>query len=59
MIVDDFDVDRACVRPSKADPVLIVDPDRMLARPIAFEGFESISGWAYATCLDDLRCLDV
>jgi hypothetical protein len=44
VIVDDFDVDRASVRPTKADPVLSVDSDRMLACAIPFESFEPISG---------------
>ena len=37
MVIDDFDVLRSDLVPHEADPVLIVDPDRMLARAISFQ----------------------
>jgi hypothetical protein len=40
MVIDNFDVRRVSVRPDKADAVLIVDPDAMLAGAIIFQGFE-------------------
>jgi hypothetical protein len=44
VIVDNFNVERTKVRPTEADPVLIVDPNRMLASAVAFEGFETVAG---------------
>lgn len=45
MIIDDFDVGRTGVRPSKTDAVLIVDPNTVLSLPIAPERLKSIPRW--------------
>jgi hypothetical protein len=39
VIVDDFDVVRIAVLPAEADPPLIVDPNAVLARAVADQGF--------------------
>src|SRR5207248_1858333 len=44
MIVDDFDVPRAVVSPSKADSPLIVDPDAVLPTPITAEFLQPVTG---------------
>jgi len=45
MIVYDFHVFRAGFGPAKADAVLIIDPDTVLAPPIPLQNLESVSGW--------------
>jgi hypothetical protein len=42
MIIRDLDIEGVAVGKSEADTPLIVDPNRMLARSIAFECFETI-----------------
>jgi hypothetical protein len=43
MIVDYFDLESVAALPDKADPELIVDPNAMLATPIALERFETVA----------------
>lgn len=42
MVVDDFDILRPSLRPSKANSKLVVDPYAVLTRTVAHEGFESV-----------------
>lgn len=42
VIIDDLDAIGAICRPNEADPELIVDPDGILALPIAFQDFKSV-----------------
>lgn len=44
MVVDDFYVFGAIVRPSEANPPLLVDADAVLSLPIALERFECVTG---------------
>jgi len=44
MIIDDFDVLSAGIRPSKTQPELIVYPDAVLLFSIASKGFQTIPG---------------
>lgn len=44
MIVDDFHVFRTRIGPSKYDPPLIIDADRVLAHQIALEPFKAVTG---------------
>jgi hypothetical protein len=44
MVVDDFHVLGSPMLPAKADSELVVDPDRILSRPIANESLEVIAG---------------
>ena len=46
MIVHNLYIFRACLCPDEADPVLIIDPDRVLPCPISTKRFETISRWA-------------
>src|SRR5580658_8882236 len=43
MVVADFDILGAFVGPAEADPPLLVDPDRVLALPIARERLKPVS----------------
>jgi hypothetical protein len=43
MIVDDFDLESVAASPDEADPELVVDPDAMLATPVALECFETVA----------------
>jgi hypothetical protein len=45
MVIDNFNVLRTFGGPDKADPELVVDPDGVLPRAIALEGFKPIAGW--------------
>jgi hypothetical protein len=45
VIVHDLNVLRAIHRPTKYDPPLVIDPDRMLPAPITLERLETISRW--------------
>jgi hypothetical protein len=40
MVVDNFNVDRLAILPFKADSILIVDSDTVLAGTISFESFQ-------------------
>jgi hypothetical protein len=44
MVIDNFNVLRTFGGPDKADPELVVDPDGVLPRAIALEGFKPIAG---------------
>ena len=44
MVVNEFDVVRVTVVPSKADAPLIVDANTVLSGAITFELFEAVSG---------------
>jgi len=44
VIVDDGDIVGAAFVESKADTPLHIDPDAVLAGPIAVKGFEAIAG---------------
>lgn len=44
MVVDDLDVSRSQIRPDKADPVLIVDPNAVLARAALLECLQTVGG---------------
>src|SRR5258708_2498923 len=44
MIIDNLNVVGVSLFPSKADPVLIVDPDAVLARAVALERLQAVSG---------------
>jgi hypothetical protein len=44
MIVDDFDIFRSFIGPSKADPPLIAYANRMLCLPVACERLRAIAG---------------
>src|SRR2546428_13261184 len=43
VVVHDLDLPRIAVLPHETDPILIVDPDAVLAAPIARKGFELIA----------------
>jgi len=42
VIVDDFDVVDAILRPNKANPPLIIDPNAICARPISLQRFQPV-----------------
>jgi len=44
MIIDNFYIFCACIRPTKADSPLIVDTNAVLTRTITFERFKIIAG---------------
>jgi hypothetical protein len=44
MVIDDFDIFRARIRPTKANSPLIVDPNAVLADSITRECFKVITG---------------
>ena len=43
MIIHDLDIFGSDLRPSKTNPVLIVDADGKLSLPVALEGFQPVS----------------
>jgi hypothetical protein len=43
VVVHHFDLLRVAVLPHEADPILIVDPDTVLASPVAGKGLEVIT----------------
>src|ERR1700730_15562127 len=43
MVIDELHVFRSLRRPYKANPPLIVHPDRMLSLPVALEGLQPVS----------------
>jgi hypothetical protein len=45
VIVNYLNLFRTCLSPPKADTPLIVDPDTELARALALQGFQTITGW--------------
>src|SRR5438067_12884431 len=44
VVVNDFDFVRIVLSPDKANPPSVVDSDRVLAAPIALQGFEAVRG---------------
>jgi hypothetical protein len=44
MIVGQFDIERSAVLPPQADPVLIVDPNAVLTRPVALQLLKPVIG---------------
>jgi hypothetical protein len=47
MVVNDLDLFGTALRPDKAYPPLLVDPNAVLARPVAPQGFQVV-GWRQA-----------
>ena len=45
MVVYDLDIVRIAIRPSEANPPLIVDPNAVLAGTIAFELLQPVPRW--------------
>jgi hypothetical protein len=43
VVINDLNVFRAAVRPEKAEPVLVVDADAVLADPIASQRFQTVA----------------
>jgi hypothetical protein len=43
MVIHYLHILDAAIFPDKANPVLVIDPDAVLAAPIAMQGFQSIS----------------
>ncbi len=46
MVIHDLDVHGTFLRPYKANPELIVDPDRMLALSVARQCFQPVTRWS-------------
>jgi hypothetical protein len=46
MVIDDLDLLRSAFRPDKAYPVLVVDPNAVLAAPPTLKQLQAISGWS-------------
>lgn len=44
VVIDDLDIFGTIIPPHEADPPLIVDPDQVLAGPIAPQSFQSVAG---------------
>jgi len=44
VVIGDFDLVCIPALPAEAYAVLVVDPDAVPARPVAFEGFETVAG---------------
>lgn len=44
MIVDDLNVFRSAIVPAEAHPVLVTDPDAVLAEPITSQGLKPVAG---------------
>ena len=57
MVVNDFDLTRIAVLPSKTNAPLIVDPDTVLPSTLSAKLLESVSG-RDAQILEDLRGID-
>ena len=45
MVIDDLDLVGIGILPAETDPPLVVDPDAVLPRPIAFELLEPVTRW--------------
>ena len=43
MVIDNLDVLGTALRPCEADPPLAVDPDAVLAGPVALQGFQPVA----------------
>jgi hypothetical protein len=46
VIIDDLHFMRFAFTPDKANAPTVVDPDAVLACPVALEGFQVVAGWA-------------
>jgi hypothetical protein len=57
VIVSDLDVGRSGSTPAEADPLLVVDPDAVLSRPISPESLEPIPG-RHPQIVERLRSID-
>ena len=57
MIINDLDVIRIAILPTKADAPLIVDPNTVLASAIASEFLQPIT-WRHAEVLEELCGID-
>ena len=44
VVIDDFDIGRAALRPAKANTPFFVDSDTPLALPVAFQSFQMVAG---------------
>lgn len=58
MIIHDHDILRPTLGPDKADAPLIVDPDAVLSRSIAFERFQAIA-WRGRQITQDLGVMQL
>ena len=47
MVVDDFNLMGVASGKSETDPILIIDPDGVLAAPITTQFFQSVAGWEF------------
>jgi hypothetical protein len=56
--INEFDVLRTLRGPDKANPELIVHPDRMLSLTIAFQGLKPI-GWGRPQIVQNCRCVEI
>lgn len=45
MVIQEFNIGRAFVRPPETQPKLVVDPDRILTRPVALQRLQPVGGW--------------
>jgi hypothetical protein len=45
MVIDNFNIFRTCIRPTKTDTPLIIDTNAVLPRTIILECFKVIPGW--------------
>jgi hypothetical protein len=45
VVIDDLHVIGIRVAPRETDPPLVIDPNAMLAAPVAFQRLQAISGW--------------
>lgn len=45
MVIGNFDFVGMAFLPNKADPVLLIDPDTVLIRPITLQALQTVTGW--------------
>jgi hypothetical protein len=45
MIICYFDIDGPCLCPSKADAILVIDPDTVLALTLARQSLQTVTRW--------------
>jgi hypothetical protein len=57
VIIHNLDFMCAILTPDENDPPLAVDPDRMLASPVASQRLQAVAGWK-AQILQPLGCID-
>lgn len=58
MVIDDFDVCRADIRPDETDAPLVVDAGAVLPMPVASQCFQAIAGWRLQE-IQGLRCIQL